>query len=83
MVVLAAGINTPLLAAKLGVQVPLEDKPGTVNIVTGVLPPLLKHILVTGRPLLLGMCTQSLTQHAGKRLRLGPYRSKQVAADCM
>ena len=48
MVVLAAGISTPALAAKVGVTVPLEDKPGTVNILTAPLRALLRHILVTG-----------------------------------
>lgn len=48
VVVLAAGIHTPQLAAKAGVGVPLEDKPGTVNILTKPLPPLLRHIIVTG-----------------------------------
>lgn len=47
VVVLAAGIHTPQLAAKAGVGVPLEDKPGTVNILTKPLPPLLRHIIVT------------------------------------
>ena len=57
VVVLAAGISTPDLAAKAGVTVPLEDKPGTVNIVTAPLPPLLHHILVTGEATCLQSCT--------------------------
>lgn len=50
VVVLAAGISTPHLAARAGVTVPLEDKPGTVNILTQPLPPTLNHIIVTGSP---------------------------------
>ncbi|KAK9792940.1 hypothetical protein WJX73_000671 [Symbiochloris irregularis] len=53
VVVLASGIKTPALASKLGVQVPLENKPGTVNILSGKLPPLLKHILVTDEAFLM------------------------------
>ena len=48
VVVLAAGLNTAELAKKLGAEIPLADKPGTLTILTQPMPHFLQHIVVTG-----------------------------------
>jgi len=48
VVVLAAGLGVPGLAAQVGAKVPLMDKPGTLTILTQPMPHFLDHILVTG-----------------------------------
>ena len=47
-VVLAAGRGIPQLAAQAGVQVPLADKPATLNVYTEPAPRMLHHILLSG-----------------------------------
>ena len=46
--VIAAGLGTPQLAMKAGVEVPLADKPATLNVYTVPAPPLLQHMLLSG-----------------------------------
>ena len=48
-VVLAAGRGIPPLAAQAGVEVPLADKPPTLNVYTEPAPRMLHHILLSGR----------------------------------
>ena len=46
--VIAAGLGTPHLARKAGVEVFLADKPATLNVYTVPAPPLLQHMLLSG-----------------------------------
>jgi len=46
--VIAAGLGTPQLAMKAGVEVPLADKPATLNVYTVPAPPLMQHMLLSG-----------------------------------
>ena len=46
--VIAAGLRTPELARMAGVEVPLDDKPATLNVYTLPAPPLLQHMLLSG-----------------------------------
>ena len=46
--VIAAGLGTAKLASMAGVEVPLEDKPATLNVYTVPAPPLLRHMLLSG-----------------------------------
>lgn len=49
VVILAAGLNTSKLAKKLGGDIRLADKPGTLTILTQPMPKFLNHIIVTGK----------------------------------
>ena len=46
--VIAAGLGTPQLAMKARVEVPLADKPATLNVYTVPAPPLLRHMVLSG-----------------------------------
>lgn len=46
--VIAAGLGTAELARMAGVEVPLEDKPATLNVYTVPGPPFLRHMLLSG-----------------------------------
>ena len=45
---MAAGLGTPQLAGMAGIDVPLDDKPATLNVYTVPAPPLLRHMLLSG-----------------------------------
>ena len=55
---MAAGLGTPQLARMAGVDVPLEDKPATLNVYTVPAPPLLRHMLLSG-----GFLSSQIPQH--------------------
>jgi glycine/D-amino acid oxidase-like deaminating enzyme len=46
--VIAAGLGTPDLARKAGIEVLLAHKPSTLNVYTVPAPPLLRHMLLSG-----------------------------------
>ena len=46
--VIAAGLGTPELARMAGIEVPLDNKPATLNVYTAPAPPLLRHMLLSG-----------------------------------
>jgi glycine/D-amino acid oxidase-like deaminating enzyme len=48
VVLLAAGRGTPELAAQARARVRLADKPPTLNVYTASIPPLLRHIILSG-----------------------------------
>ena len=56
VIVLAAALGIPELTEPLGLSVPLTAKPRTVTVITKPLKPILKHIVVNGKPSVCGIC---------------------------